>query len=113
MPLEPVEKVRQLVEHYGIPRVGASQGLVNQDPEIQGPRIFKRSCASCHSYLDERGHGIAGPSTPGPEPAGAAHPVRKEAVSTHTLAFRRGRVGAGGRVGPGRPPPQPIRSATT
>jgi ubiquinol-cytochrome c reductase cytochrome b subunit len=58
------ERVVALIEHSGIPRVGALEGLVHGDPEIQGPRIFERNCASCHSYLDNDGHGIAGPEPP-------------------------------------------------
>ena len=58
------ERVKDLVSFYGIPKKGALAGLVQQDPEIQGPRIFKRSCASCHSYLDKEEHGIAGPLPP-------------------------------------------------
>jgi ubiquinol-cytochrome c reductase cytochrome b subunit len=55
------ERTVELVEYYGIPREGAAEGLVAKDPEIQGPRFFKRNCASCHSYLDEKGNGIRGP----------------------------------------------------
>ncbi len=58
------ERIHELIDFYGIPRTGASVGLVQNDPEIQGPRIFQRSCASCHSYLDENGEGIAGPAAP-------------------------------------------------
>lgn len=57
------ERVKELIEYYGIPRSGASV-LVSNDPEIQGPRIFARNCSSCHAYLDSEGHGIAGPSAP-------------------------------------------------
>ncbi len=69
------ERVEALIEHFGIPRTGALVGLVREDPEIQGPRLFAQHCASCHSYLDENGSGIAGPATPpdwdGSEPYGA------------------------------------------
>ncbi len=58
------ERLHELIKYYGIPRAGAAVGLVQNDPEIQGPRIFNRSCASCHSYLDENGEGIRGPSEP-------------------------------------------------
>jgi ubiquinol-cytochrome c reductase cytochrome b subunit len=55
------ERVRELIAYYGLPREGAALGLVRQDPEILGPRLFRRNCASCHSYLDESGQGIRGP----------------------------------------------------
>ncbi|MEX0820099.1 MAG: cytochrome b N-terminal domain-containing protein [Pirellulaceae bacterium] len=58
------ERTEELVEFYGIPREGAAVGLVRNDPEIQGPRLFKRNCASCHSHVDAEGHGIAGPEPP-------------------------------------------------
>jgi len=58
------ERVQELVDFFGIPREGASVGLVRNDPEIQGPRIFRRTCASCHSYLDPDGAGIPGPEPP-------------------------------------------------
>ena len=44
------ERIKELIEFQGIPRDGARAGLVYNDPEIQGPRIFTRNCASCHSY---------------------------------------------------------------
>lgn len=61
------ERVQKLVEHYGIPREGAAVSLVRNDPEIQGPRIFKRNCASCHAYTDAEGKGIRGPAPPATE----------------------------------------------
>lgn len=54
-------RIRELIDFYGMPREGATLGLVRNDPEIQGPRIFKRNCSSCHSYLSPEGHGIPGP----------------------------------------------------
>jgi ubiquinol-cytochrome c reductase cytochrome b subunit len=58
------ERLHDLIEFYGIPRAGALVGLVQRDPEIQGPRIFRQKCASCHSYLDQAGEGIDGPKPP-------------------------------------------------
>jgi ubiquinol-cytochrome c reductase cytochrome b subunit len=55
------ERIKELITYYGIPREGAGASLVYNDPEIQGPRIFKRTCAGCHSYLDHQGVGIGGP----------------------------------------------------
>lgn len=51
------ERIRELIEHYGIPREGAVTLLFN-DPEKQGPRLFAQHCASCHSYLNEEGEGV-------------------------------------------------------
>ncbi len=58
------ERVRELVDYHGIPKEGAAAGLVANDPEIQGPRLFGRHCASCHSWLDDSGNGILGPFEP-------------------------------------------------
>jgi ubiquinol-cytochrome c reductase cytochrome b subunit len=58
------QRIKQLVEYYGIGREGASVSLVRNDPEIQGPRLFRRKCASCHAYLDADGKGIRGPERP-------------------------------------------------
>ena len=58
------ERVKELAQFYGIPTQGAARGLQHDDPETQGPRIFQRNCASCHSYLDPEGHGISGPQQP-------------------------------------------------
>jgi ubiquinol-cytochrome c reductase cytochrome b subunit len=57
-------RVADLVDYFGIPREGAAAGLIAFDPEIQGPRIFRRNCKSCHAYLDEDRHGIPGPERP-------------------------------------------------
>lgn len=40
--------------HGGIPVEGAGE-LQRMDPETQGPRLFKRYCASCHDYADPEG----------------------------------------------------------
>jgi mono/diheme cytochrome c family protein len=56
------ERAKELIAFYGIPREGATAGLIRNDPEIQGPRLFQAKCASCHSYLDEKGRGIRGPA---------------------------------------------------
>jgi ubiquinol-cytochrome c reductase cytochrome b subunit len=55
------ERVQELVRFHGIPRQGVT-ALMRDDPELQGPRLFQAKCASCHSYLDEDGEGIAGPA---------------------------------------------------
>lgn len=38
-----------LAKEFGIPQSGALS-LLKDDPLIQGPKIFKRQCASCHRY---------------------------------------------------------------
>lgn len=58
------ERIQELIAFYGIPKEGAAVSLVRNDPEIQGPRLFRRNCASCHSYVNAEGHGIAGPEPP-------------------------------------------------
>ncbi len=54
------QRMKELVEYYGIPKEGATS-LARQDPEIQGPRLFVRHCASCHSFNGGEVH-IAGPA---------------------------------------------------
>ncbi|MEO1997680.1 MAG: cytochrome c, partial [Planctomycetaceae bacterium] len=56
-------RVGQLIDFYGIPKQGATLGLVRNDPEIQGPRLFLRNCASCHSYQPDNAATVA---LPGP-----------------------------------------------
>ncbi len=49
------ERLVELIDHEdGIPIGGAGQ-LQRNDPETQGPRLFKRYCASCHDYYDPDG----------------------------------------------------------
>lgn len=57
------QRVEQLIDFYGIPKQGATLGLVRDDPEIQGPRLFLRNCASCHSYQPDEQNPVA---LPGP-----------------------------------------------
>lgn len=42
-------RAQELAAFYGIPRAGMLS-LIREDPETIGPRIFRRACASCHSY---------------------------------------------------------------
>lgn len=58
------ERLQELIEYFGIPREGAAMGLVRLDSEIQGPRIFSRYCASCHSYNGPHATVILGPFEP-------------------------------------------------
>lgn len=41
----------------GIPVTGALT-LLRTDPKVQGPKLFRQHCASCHDYLDDQGKGI-------------------------------------------------------
>ena len=68
----------------GIPPTGPLT-LVRGDAKIQGPKLFRKHCASCHDHTDSAGHGISQPRdlafTPGedgkvaddalPDPTGA------------------------------------------
>jgi ubiquinol-cytochrome c reductase cytochrome b subunit len=68
------ERIRELIEFYGIPRDGA-RALQRDDPETQGPRLFQRNCASCHSYVDDEGNGIAASEVSAPNLYGFATPA--------------------------------------
>ena len=57
------ERINRLIELYGIPKEGAIT-LLREDPATQGPKLFKQYCASCHSHIDEEGHGVPGPNPP-------------------------------------------------
>ena len=57
---EDYKRIQHLIAMYGVPRAGAIT-LLRNDPVTQGPRLFQRHCASCHSYLNPEGNGIAGP----------------------------------------------------
>jgi ubiquinol-cytochrome c reductase cytochrome b subunit len=49
------ERLVELIDHRGgIPVQGAIE-LQRNDSETQGPRLFKRYCASCHDYADPQG----------------------------------------------------------
>jgi ubiquinol-cytochrome c reductase cytochrome b subunit len=53
---ESAERARQLADG-GIPPDGALN-LLRTDPQTQGPKLFRKHCAACHDYVDERGNGI-------------------------------------------------------
>jgi ubiquinol-cytochrome c reductase cytochrome b subunit len=67
------ERIKELIEYEGIPLEGPNK-LLREDPEIMGPRLFARSCASCHSYLDSEGEGIPGPVVAKPDADGNVTP---------------------------------------
>lgn len=59
-------RARELAATRGVPVEGAS-ALLRNDPQTQGPRLFARHCAHCHSHADgKKGTGIiaAEPSAP-------------------------------------------------
>jgi len=45
------ERVIALARAKGIPPTGALT-LVYDDPYLQGPKLFKQNCTSCHNYVD-------------------------------------------------------------
>jgi ubiquinol-cytochrome c reductase cytochrome b subunit len=58
-------RVRELARGHGIPPTGALM-LLRNDAFVQGPRLFKQHCASCHNYATADGQGIVAeePSAP-------------------------------------------------
>ena len=62
---EEAHRLRQIIQaHGGIPPTGAIT-LMRTDSEIQGPKLFKANCSSCHAHTNAEGEGISGP-TDGP-----------------------------------------------
>lgn len=59
------DRARALADRQQIPPGGASH-LLRDDPKTQGPLLFARHCASCHSHVNEANQGIAAkdPSAP-------------------------------------------------
>jgi ubiquinol-cytochrome c reductase cytochrome b subunit len=62
---ERADRVVELAAATGIPSGGALS-LLKNDPKIEGARLFRQNCASCHSATDEKDNGIAAekPSAP-------------------------------------------------
>ena len=58
-------RARELADLKQIPPAGAAL-LLRDDPQTQGPQLFARHCASCHSHAAAGGEGIvaAEPSAP-------------------------------------------------
>ncbi len=58
-------RARELADERGVPVEGAV-ALLRNDPQTQGPRLFARHCANCHSHADADGKGIVAsePSAP-------------------------------------------------
>lgn len=70
---ESYERVKELARYYGIPKSGAVT-LLRQDPETQGPRLFERNCAGCHSHADAEGNGIVATEVSAPNLYGFGTP---------------------------------------
>ena len=66
---EDAERAIELASE-GIPPTGALS-LVRGDAKIQGGKLFRKHCASCHDHVDSQGRGITQPRelvfTPGPD----------------------------------------------
>lgn len=58
-------RARELADRAPLPPEGAAS-LLRDDPQTQGPLLFARHCASCHSHVDAQGRGIVAvePSAP-------------------------------------------------
>lgn len=58
-------RARELADRSLLPPEGAIT-LLRDDPKTQGPLLFARHCASCHSHVDASGRGIVAsePSAP-------------------------------------------------
>jgi ubiquinol-cytochrome c reductase cytochrome b subunit len=57
------DRIKILARAQGIPPDGAAM-LLREDPYTQGPRIFARSCASCHKYDGHDGLGLVTTNAP-------------------------------------------------
>jgi ubiquinol-cytochrome c reductase cytochrome b subunit len=57
------ERIKVLARARGIPPAGAVT-LLRDDPYAQGPRIFARSCASCHKYDGHDGQELVTTNAP-------------------------------------------------
>jgi ubiquinol-cytochrome c reductase cytochrome b subunit len=49
-------RAAELAKEYGIPASGALS-LLKEDARVQGPKLFKRHCSSCHRYNGHNGLG--------------------------------------------------------
>ena len=56
------ERLHHLIQKRGGIPIDGAISLMQTDPELQGPKLFTKHCASCHPYTDSEGHGIAGPA---------------------------------------------------
>ncbi|MBI3839727.1 MAG: cytochrome b N-terminal domain-containing protein [Planctomycetia bacterium] len=66
-------RARLLADARSIPIEGAV-ALLRNDPKTQGPLLFQRHCASCHSHADEQGQGIVSQQVSAPNLYGFGTP---------------------------------------
>lgn len=59
------KRAYMLASERSIPPEGPA-ALLREDAKTQGPMIFQRHCANCHSYADAAGEGIVAPETSAP-----------------------------------------------
>lgn len=59
-------RVRELARGQGIPPSGALT-LLRADAKVQGPKLFKQHCASCHNYSAPEGKAILAEKPSAPE----------------------------------------------
>jgi len=60
------DRVELLIEARGGAPPEGALALLQNDPKVQGPKLFAQHCASCHPHVDAAGQGIASedPSAP-------------------------------------------------
>ena len=58
-------RARVLADRQAIPPEGAV-ALLRDDVKTQGPLLFARNCASCHSHVDQSGNGIVAAQSSAP-----------------------------------------------
>ena len=68
---ETASRAAALASIRGIPADGPAR-LLQTDPKTQGPVLFERHCATCHSHLDAQGNGIAAKKNAAPNLYGFA-----------------------------------------
>lgn len=62
-----------LARSGGLPVEGAIT-LLRNDPKTQGPALYRRHCAACHPYTDEKGQGIVAQEASAPNLYGFGTP---------------------------------------
>lgn len=66
-------RARELADRAPLPPEGAAS-LLREDPKTQGPLLFARHCASCHSHVDANGRGIVASESSAPNLHGFGTP---------------------------------------
>lgn len=70
---ELADRARLLADQQTVPVEGAA-ALLQDDAKTQGPLIFAKHCASCHSHVDPAGNGIAAEELSAPNLFGFGRP---------------------------------------